>query len=234
MIDFLKNNFNKERSSLLLFIFLTIDIVFIVIHLLIALFWDSNPKEFRVDEDGGYPEIFQYFKYILIVLITFYLVAKRSINYLPWLILFLFLCFDDALQFHEKAGIFFANFFSLQSYLGLRAIDLGELVFAFLMGLILFLFSFKSYFQGSKIFKNNCVDILSLFTFFLFFGIGIDMVHQLFAHLEFVAGAVALIEDGGEMITLSLLVWYFYFIVLETDVERRFLYNYFYSKKEVK
>jgi hypothetical protein len=41
---------------------------------------------------------------------------------------------------------------------------------------------------------------------------------------------MALLEDGGEMITLSLMVWYFFHIIFRPINEPAFLFTYFLKK----
>ncbi|MBC6999397.1 hypothetical protein [Cytophaga sp. FL35] len=183
-----------------------------------------------VDTDGGYPEIFQYIKFISIALISLWLVFTRDeYGYFAWSILFTFLYLDDAYQFHESAGAYLASSFSLQPMLGLRPRDLGELLYAGFAGILFLVLLLIGFIRGSKIYKGEAFDILLLFSIFIFFGIGVDMAHQWVVDIYMVSAVFALIEDGGEMIGLSLLTWYFYFAAKKSLSGRKFLYKVFFE-----
>ena len=57
------------------------------------------------------------------------------------------------------------------------------------------------------------------------------MFHQIIVDIYMVSAIVALIEDGGEMIALSLLVWYFCFLASKSDGNSGFLFNYIFPKR---
>ena len=214
---------------------LSIDFLFIIGHILVAVVWDYGPKNFLVDADGGYPEYFQYLKYILIVLLAAYLAFfKKEYGYLSWLFLFFILLIDDAFQVHERFGHALADRFALSDAYGLRAIDYGELIYAIIVGGTLFWLMVLPFYKGSKAFRKTFIDIVILFALFLFFGIGIDMLHQLLIEIHMVSAVFALIEDGGEMITLSLMVWYFYFIVVKESAQRAHLLDFFNKRRKLK
>ncbi|GAL67505.1 hypothetical protein JCM19301_478 [Jejuia pallidilutea] len=55
-------------------VLLIVDLLFIVIHILIAKFNNFNPDSLLLDAKGfGYPECFQYLKYLVIMGIVAYL-----------------------------------------------------------------------------------------------------------------------------------------------------------------
>ncbi|MGB5665578.1 MAG: hypothetical protein WBM53_01930 [Maribacter sp.] len=237
LVKYLASNFNRKGPTLLLKILLIVDILFIIGHICSALlhhFELGTFRAFMVDQDGGYPELFQYLKYLTIVL----LVAKlafdnKKYDYLPWLVLFLILFFDDAFMLHEQSGVYFVEVFNLKPAFGLRALDIGEFTFAVLAGLVFLGPLLWFYIRGSEVVKKTFFDISILFSILLFFAIGVDMVHQLFEEYYVAYAVIALIEDGGEMIALSVLVWYFYFIGSVPDGERTFLCNYFIPKRKI-
>ena len=228
MLRYLSHNFSKKGANKLLIVLLTLDFLFIIGHVLIALLWNFEPRQFMVDTDGGYPEIFQYAKFAFIVVLSILLVFRRSeYGYLAWFILFSFLLLDDAYQFHELAGAYLADSLNLQSILGLRPRDWGELAYAGIAGLLFFGMLLIGFSRGGKLFRGECYDILLLFFIFLFFGIGVDMAHQWVVDIYMVSAVFALIEDGGEMIGLSLITWYFFFTARNSLIERTFLYRSF-------
>lgn len=235
--QYLASNFKHKESTLLLKVFLLVDIMFIIGHISSTLLQDYfEPgvlSAFLVTQDRGYPELFQYLKCLAIVLIVAKLViASKKYDYLPWLFLFLIMFIDDAFMLHERFGHFFAEILVLQPMYGLRAVDFGELIYATFLGLIFSGPLLWYYYKGSGIVKKTFFDIFILFSILLFFGVALDMLHQVFEEYYIMYAVFGLIEDGGEMIALSVLVWYFYFIASVSDGERTFLYYYFFPKKK--
>lgn len=208
---------NKENQGLLKW-FLILDIVFILGHFVLKIS-NNSPEFLMVDADGSLPEIFQYLKYVaLIILISKLIYGKRKPVYFPWLFLFVLMLFDDALQLHERFGKFFAHFFELSNNFGLRSVDFGELIYAFLVGIIFFGSLFFCYTNASKSDRKNHRDILFLFLIFIFFAVGLDMLHQISSHFNpYLFGVLAIAEDGGEMLVMSLMVWYFFNITFSKD-----------------
>ena len=233
---FLKKYFDQKKVTLLLKLFLSIDILFILGHVGIVLFWNAKPDTLLLDAKGlGYPELFQYFKYVIIMFFVGHLIfIKKEYVYMPFLVLFLILLIDDAYQIHSKASWFFVHLFNLHAVLGIRGFIFGQLIYAMVMGSFLFGFSSLFYLKASERIRHTFLDIFMLFTVFLFFGLGIDVVHNLLEHVYMVSPILTLIEEGGEMIALSVLAWYFCFLVLTPDKKRRFLYHYFFSNWKLK
>ena len=223
-ISSLMSNFSNNDSNRFLLFILAVDLIFIGIHLAMKLEVIEMPGKFWLDWEGGYTEYFQYLKYIGIILCSVYLVlVRREPSFLPWAFLFFVLLLDDAFTFHERGGEFLVDYFGIQPQFGLRAVDFGELYYHALVGALFSIFIGIAFIKGSRNFKKICLDIFLLFTFFVLFGVIIDMVHSYFNHVDTLSDALVLIEDGGEMIALSLIVWYFYFVAKKHPEEGPFL-----------
>ena len=215
------------------------DIIFVLGHAIVIYLifirvefdW-SISNMFMVDYDGGYPEIFQYIKYIsIIIAIIYILYQKKEYNYFSWLLLFTLLFFDDALSFHEQFGGFAAERFNYKPMFGLRAQDLGELTYIALFGPLVLLALVLGYLNGNGKYKKTNLDLVLLFSLFLFFGIVIDMLHVLFGDNRYTKLIMVLLEDGGEMLALSLLSWYFFFIVFRSEIHDKYIYKVFFKNK---
>jgi hypothetical protein len=185
-----------------------------------------------INLDGGYPEIFQYLKYIIInIIIVFLILKKQGIGYVAWFILFTLLLLDDALQFHETFGTWAANHFNYSPMFGLRAQDLGELTYVAIFGSILLFFLVYGYLKGNEKYRLINIDLAILFALFLFFGVAMDMVDEWVPYNRYSKLFLVLTEDGGEMIVLSLIVWYFFFLIYKPDNHNVYLFQNFYKKK---
>lgn len=236
--QFFKQNFNIPKANKLLKILLSIDILFILLHALfvflvfkrIELGWSIAP--FYLNNDDGYPEMFQYLQFLIgiIILIILFLKTKKM-GYISWLILFILLLLDDSLKFHERFGAWATEKFNYTPMFGLRAQDLGELTYVAVFGSVLLFFLVGGYYYGDKKYRRIAIDFGIIFAVFLFFGIGVDMIHEFIDHNRYSLLFLILLEDGGEMIVLSVFVWYLYFVLQKPANHDTYLFQYFYKQK---
>ncbi|MEZ4802629.1 MAG: hypothetical protein R2797_07620 [Gelidibacter sp.] len=236
---FFKQNFNIKKTNKILFSLISLDILFILLHILfiylifirVQFNW-SIGNDFMVNNDGSYPEIFQYIKFACISLILLYFVIKgKGIGYISWCVLYVLLLLDDSMQFHERFGTWVSEKFHYAPHLGLRAQDFGELTYDVLFGTFFIVFIAIGYYYGDKVYRKINIDLFLLFCFLLFFGVGVDMIDELFEDNRWSILFFNLFEDGGEMIALSTIVWYFCFLVIKPDNHDTYLHEYFFKRK---
>ncbi|MFD1162295.1 MULTISPECIES: hypothetical protein [Hwangdonia] len=192
----------------MLLILISTDLIFIALHTFYVYGMIDGNSYFSLEKDFGYSEIFQYLKeYWSFLLLFFVFVDKQKLTYLIWSAFFLYLLLDDSLSIHENVGEYLANYFNIQPRFNLRSVDFGEILVSFLVGfafLILFLFTYiKGKIEEKIVIKNLAVLVFAL----AFFGVFIDVLH---IALPFGENKLAVIEDGGEMIVLSILLWYIF------------------------
>ena len=201
--------FNSNKiSTKFLMLLIFIDLLFMLAHVLYQLDLVVCPL-FSIKSDWGYAEIFQYTKEFGVVLLLFIIAKKHKANiiYVSWGLLFMYLLFDDSLQIHEKFGGHLVNYFGFQSNFGLRAVDFGELGVSVVFATLLFSLIGSAYFfsdcKGKQISRHLFVLVMSL----AFFGVLVDTFHRaiVIPWPELIWG---LIEDGGEMLIMSIIVWY--------------------------
>lgn len=205
---------------------LAIDIVFFIIHSLTELNVLPFSRNVYVQTDKGYPEIFQYVKYgIILVVILQLMIKHEQRNFVGWGFLFTLLWLDDMLQFHENAGAMISSMVGFTPKFGLKAEDFGEMVYAAIAGTFLLTLIGYCYYKGSTIFRQRNHILLFLFGCLLFFGIGVDMVHSFFRDVNKLNLLIAAVEDGGEMLVMSLMVTYFVAIyeTNEEEIQNRLL-----------
>jgi hypothetical protein len=111
---------------------------------------------------------------------------------------------DDSLTIHETLGEYLANYFEIKPRFNLRAVDFGELMVSFIAGITFLMFFILGY-NKAKI-KDKIVSqhLFVLFIILVFFGVFVDMIHIYFESNH----KLGLIEDGGEMLTISLITSY--------------------------
>lgn len=201
----------KDNSVRFLYLFLVTDLAFIVIHL-VYVHADilSNPS-FSLDQERGYSEIFQYIKEYWIALLLGALAVKhRSALYLGWSLLFFYLLLDDSLTIHEILGAIISEKLGLQAVFNLRALDFGELIVSACVGLFFLFFLAISYRFASRIPRETSKSLIIMFLVLAVFGIAVDMLHSMLRFSLFWEPLLAMLEDGGEMVVMSVIAWFVY------------------------
>lgn len=204
-----------NRSSLLVLILLLCgDFIFIVLHIINALTHFSDSQMFNVESDGGYPEIYQYAKYLLImVALTYRSFKYRSPPLLIWVVFFLYLFLDDSLQIHEKGGSFIAERLHLVMPFSRSTLqDYGELIITLVAATVLLPFLLWAYKGGSEVFRAVSRNLFLLLCVLIFFGVIVDFGHAAIKPASQITFLLGLMEDGGEMLSASVIVWYAFYM----------------------
>jgi hypothetical protein len=227
--------FHERSATLFLSLLIAGDLAFIALHVADSKMGINKLLDLSLDR--GHPEFYQYMKLLWICGLLAYISLRwTSKHYGAWLLLFAYLLLDDSLRIHERGGKYIAIALGFQSMLGLRIEDYGEIAFIGIIGTILLLPLIWAYRNGSQIFRRISQDLALLIAILLFFGIGVDIAHSIFKfgsnmdNLDFLFGIV---EDGGEMLSVSLILWYVFFITIRpcnTDYYLRDLARSFLSR----
>lgn len=212
----------RKPADILLGLFISTDMLLIIAHILFlttATVYDDN---YSILMGRGFGETFQYFKAYWVALMFGWLVlVTREASYLAWAAVFTYFGLDDLLELHEEVGLDLAIRYDFPAILGQRSDDLGEwTVFAVAGAVLLTVLAF-AYYRGSTSFRERSWSMLRFSALLAFFGIVVDAIHILF--LETVADdPLGIIEDGGEMIVLSVVCWYvFRLLVAESQTDLR-------------
>ncbi len=200
----------KDSSALLFLVLLVaVDLIFIFLHFL----WGATPllnnNLFSLALDFGYPEIYQYVKeFWIIVLILFVYVKTKEGGYIAWAMLFTYLLCDDSMLIHEQVGLVIANKLEFTPLFGLRLQDYGELIVTAVSTAIPLTLVGCFYLRGSSTFKKISRDLLLLLIITAVFGIFVDMAIVSLKPGMAVYLLLEILEDGGEMVAISLITWY--------------------------
>jgi hypothetical protein len=199
-----------SSATALLLLLVASDLGFVAVHMVSELTpLVAAAPLLNIEVDHSYPEIFQYLKFFWIVLLLACIaVQKQQAHYGAWALLFFYLLLDDALGFHEFAGVSMAGQDGFEAALGLRAVDFGELIGSAVAALLLGAGLVWAYARGSHEFKAVSHDLGLMVAGLVFFGVGVDMAHELFGQGSVSRFAFGLLEDGGEMLMASLIVCY--------------------------
>ena len=180
--------------------------------------WVLESDLFNMERGRGYPEIYQYIKFFWVIVLLFNLSLKnRSLHYIPWVLLFTYFLLDDSMKIHGRAGYLISEHFNFTPFFGLQLQDYGELAISATAGIFLLLPLVWAYRKGTQIFRKISLDIGLLVLVLVFFGVVVDMMHAA-VHLgnavDFIMG---LVEDGGEMLAVSLVLWYIFLLNVRGD-----------------
>jgi len=198
----------QNQISWLALLLLGGDIFFIGLHGLGYFYLPFSIEILSLESDRSLPEFFQYFKEFFAA-IMFWLLARRSKDraYLSICILFTYVLLDDAFSFHERVGLFLGDALSLKDGF-IRANDIGELLVSAISGFFIFGFIGYQYIRSNTYFRHVVHEVVILFGLLAFFGVGVDMLHSACMHIRYIAQLLAMLEDGGEMLTVSLIAAY--------------------------
>jgi hypothetical protein len=187
---------------------LGVDGVFIAIHIVHLATPYLPDLQFSIERERGFAELFQYAKELGVVILMVMLWRRtRWLSAAAWALVFLYLLLDDAISIHELGGDIAYRHLGFGDALGLRALDFGELLINGLAGVVVLAILGIGYRRGSADERAITRDLGLLVGILLAFGVGLDMIHSLIVAYgpRVVVGSL---EDGGEMVTMSVIVWY--------------------------
>jgi glucan phosphoethanolaminetransferase (alkaline phosphatase superfamily) len=140
--------------------------------------------------------------------------------------IFTYFLLDDSLEIHELFGVLISNKIDfLDSFYNLE--ELGEMIFAGGLGLIIIIFLALTFIKGSRVYKKVSVDLIFLLCILAFFGVFMDIFYII---IEIKPGSLinlllSIIEDGGEMLTISFTLWYVFNIKIQKGEPSMFLHE---------
>jgi hypothetical protein len=130
--------------------------------------------------------------------------------------MFLFFLLDDALLLHQNIGDYLANKFD--AYLppdpGLppRYFELAVLA---ILGMLCLVAVAWAYLHGSGEFRKVSNDLLLFIAALVFFGLIVDLATAIKLRSAVVLGLV-IVEDAGELVVDSLIVWYVFILAIRS------------------
>lgn len=201
-----------------LFVLLALDVTLIVLDLVNFYRPFENSKMFQIETNDSYAEDFQNVKWlIMIVCVLIIALFKTNWRYLTWVLVFIFLFLEDVFRIHHGLADFFYH--TLRMGAGQRSGKIIELFAALVLGVVFLAPVVWAYKNGDALFRKHSKAMAILLVLFLFCAIILDQVHRL-AVVNFnwkYNVFVGILEDGGELITESLLAGYLLSIALKDD-----------------
>lgn len=205
------NKIQEHWSFFLLILLIATDLIFCGVEILYSLEYAGNYR-YSLTADRGYAEVYGYIKFFWIIIGLLWLALQEYQSiFIVAALLFLYFLIDDAMKVHETVGDDIAEWLDFSATLGLRAKDFGEVIVSASIGLFFILTGFLSY-RYSNYFARRIGLYLLIGIFALaFFGIIIDLVHQMVSPEYFWTNTfLVILEDGGELIVVSVICWFVY------------------------
>lgn len=198
------------RAFALLLLLVCADLGFMLLHLISVETGWLREAGISLEAEGGPAEIFQYLKeFSVMVCMVLAFVATRRAVYISWVLVFTFLLADDSMQIHESVGTWLGERYSFAAPYGLRPQDVGELLFAAIIGLVMLALVGGAVWGGTKQCRRVSRDLGILIVSLGLVGILLDVVHVVaYYGRSLLAQFLLVIEDGGEMIVMSAMTAY--------------------------
>ncbi len=178
---------------------LVVDALLIGLDMLSQLQDWPDPR-WSIEQDGGFAERWQYLKEALAAALLLQLAWRgESVSRqacLAWALLFLWVLLDDVLAMHESLG----------QRLMPEAPAVGELLFMLAVGLLLLYGILRAHWRAGPEWRPWSYRLELGLLAFAFFAVGVDLLHAL-VQSPLWHPILGLIEDGGEMLCMSALLW---------------------------
>lgn len=225
----------KQSASRLLTLLICADVAFIILHVVYFQTELLNNSLYSLSRDNGYAEFFQYTKFLWIILLLFgVFVRTKSPGYLAWASLFLYFLADDAFKLHENYGRVIARNLDFIPPMSVRLQDVGELIVTAIAGVIIFPLLILAFWRGSQLFRKVALDFALLLAALVFVGVAVDLVHEAIGAEGFLDQIVfRVLEEGGEMVVTSFILWYTFLLSLQDGDIGWFLHERLRSLKNV-
>ena len=200
-----------SRPSLVLAVLLVADLLLIAASLEAQRrgWSDGRYRQWLLRAEGGWPEQFGYAKQAGCAALLL-LVWRRTGDgvFAAWAAVFACALVDDRLQVHERVGGFVARRLPLpQEVAGLREQDLGELAVWGLAGVLPLVVVAVLHRRGPEHVRAASRGMAVVVGGYAFFGVVVDQFHTLTLGGP-LDRALGVLEDGGELVLLSVAVWY--------------------------
>ena len=212
--------FIRRPENLFLVLLLSADFFYFILHLLSA--YSTMPKAIIIGDivisiqkdllylgkDRGFAEFFQYIKYLWIVIIVMIIsIRKSQWRFLIWNLLFIYLLVDDFVMVPEKLGEKLASIFNLPSILVLEPKYIGQIVYAFFVGILVLLIISITMIRGNPQFRSFSKVMIGLVIALGVVGVGIDALNDFIKNNTLLI-YFSILEDGSEMIIVSIMSWW--------------------------
>ncbi|MGK7912217.1 MAG: hypothetical protein AB4050_12180 [Synechococcus sp.] len=206
-------SFDSRQSSLkpivglsVLVVLLAVDFFFLAFHLLREVNLVALSEAWSIAQDASYSEWFQYVKLAYVAIASVYLYSLfRRWFYCAFGVLFGLILAGDALLIHEGVGQSLAASFNISA-------PVAEVLFVGFACLPPLLFILYEFVRFRSIYERKfAFEMIVALAVFALLGVGLDFIGDQFSTEASSTRAILDgIEDFGEMVVLSVIVWLTY------------------------
>lgn len=206
VVRLLRIDLGRDADKLLLLL-LSTDAVLIVLHLLHVYSGYFADPSYSIGIERGFGETFQYIKAGWVVLMLAILAVRmRGLLYACWAVFFGLLLADDLFIVRERIGKGIGLEHDLGPLFGLRPQDIGELIVIGVFAALLVVPVLLAQILAGADARAFGRSMVLLVVAFIAFGGVLDIIHAAVVSHPSWANVLGTIEEGGEMIVLSLIV----------------------------
>ena len=187
-----------------------------------SFFFGNPPSSLFLLGDWTISEMFSYFKEFMLFFFALLFVREtRQPLFVAWASVFIYLLADDALGLHELFGFLFLHLFPSMNVAGIGSRNVGEALFFALAGSVLLTFVWQAHRYSNAHSRTFTWSLLPWLGLLVFCGVVVDAVHILFMDDPTSDFIFTLLEDGGEMVVLSFMVWKTFEFFKSTVINKR-------------
>lgn len=212
---------HEPGPTMFVLLLLSADAAFIVLHITITIL-NPDPSLCSVSGVCVYMDVYRVVKLFWVVILLAYICRLTGqSSYASWI--FAFTCFvlDDALHLHQRLGARIAEavdtYLSPSLHFQPRSFQLALLAFA---GILIMGTVACAYVKGAREFRKMSNDIFLFLAALGFFGLIVDVATVL--KLQVLVG-LGIVEDGGEMVVVSLILWYVFRLAMNNGKPASYL-----------
>jgi hypothetical protein len=197
----------------------SIDLILIAVHLAKPYFEFLRPHYFSLEADRGIAEAFGYAKQgAVVVALLLCWRRRRSPTFFVWGVVFSILLIDDSFSLHEQVGEWLGMQLGLPAWFGLRPQDIGELLFAAVLGLatLTTLAAALARERGEAVAPS--IKLALMLGALVVCGVVVDAIHVIaYFSQSSLAWMLTIVEDGGELLVMSLIAAYAYQLAVRDE-----------------
>ena len=188
---------------------LAVDASLIAVHAALSLAGSPLRDWFSISQERAVPEWWQYAKFAFAVIAMIGLArAWEARSLYAWALLFAFFLVDDSLGAHEAGGTVLSAALGGAHPFAQSGQAIGELLFVGIVAAIFFPALFHIWRHGTGAARRLSATLFGLVGMLAFFGVAVDFLRAGFDYAEFGGRMMTVAEDGGEMVSVSLMVAY--------------------------
>lgn len=205
----------RHDAYVLLMLMLAVNVTLILVYAFRLTLPFMGQDLFDIDAQFSLGSLFIFGQFVAIILcLSEVKYNRRDRAFDFWKYLFLYLLAADMFDITEHAGRILGELFSFEELYGLAPADYGK--FAFALGGGLMVAALLGYLlrRSSRQFVSASFAIFVFLSLFAFFAVIFDIIHAFFDKDPRLGFALGMLEEGGEMIVISFLTAYVFYLWL--------------------